>query len=170
MSLGDEIELRPRFKLDLNEHNKIVLDRFEEHAISTTNLVVSRLDNHVFIRIPKAKQHFWSPQLHLEVVSFDKKTALLSGLFGPNPTVWTMFMFFHFIIAVLFIGFVIWSYTNFRLEKSFFLQTVVAVFMVVFWFGLYIAGRLGKNAGKEEMMQLHQFMERVLNKKSSNVI
>jgi hypothetical protein len=169
MTLGEEIVLRPRFKLDLNEHNEAILSRFEATANNPENLVVSRVDNHVFIRIPKKEQHFWSPQLHLEIMSFDKEKAALSGLFGPNPTVWTMFMFFHFIIAVLFIGFSIWGYTNYKLDKDFFIQGTATVFMVLFWVVLYVAGRMGKTAGKVEMQKLHKFMEGILNNKSSKI-
>ena len=61
MTLGEEIVLRPRFKLDLNEHNEAILSRFEAEATNPENLVVSRVDNHVFIRILKKEQHFWSP-------------------------------------------------------------------------------------------------------------
>ena len=102
-------------------------------------------------------------------MSFDKEKAVLSGLFGPNPTVWTMFMFFHFIIAVLFIGFSIWGYTNYKLDKDFFIQGTATIFMVLFWVVLYVAGRMGKTAGKVEMQKLHKFMEGVLNKKSPKI-
>ena len=40
---------------------------FEKAKTSQSEFIVSRIDDHVFIRIPKAKQHFWSPQLHLEI-------------------------------------------------------------------------------------------------------
>ena len=170
MSLGNEVVLRPRFKLDLKEDNEAVLSRFELEKTTQSELVVSRIDNHVFIRIPKKEQHFWSPQLHLEIVSFDKGTSVLRGLFGPNPTVWTMFMFFHFALAVLFIAFCIWGYTNYSLNNSYFYQSIGAVFMILFWVVLYIAGRIGKTASKDEMIKLNNFMKIVLNKKSSKII
>jgi len=169
MSLGNEVVLRPRFKLDLKEDNEAVLSRFELEKTTQSELVVSRIDNHVFIRIPKKEQHFWSPQLHLEIVSFDKGTSVLRGLFGPNPTVWTMFMFFHFALAVSFIAFCIWGYTNYSLNYSYFYQSIGAVFMILFWVVLYIAGRIGKTASKDEMIKLNNFMKIVLNKKSSKI-
>ncbi|WP_340169932.1 hypothetical protein [Lacinutrix sp.] len=61
MSLENEIILRPRFKFEIEEGNQILLELFEATKTTQTNFVVSRVDVHVFIKIPKAKQHFWSP-------------------------------------------------------------------------------------------------------------
>ena len=103
MSLSNEVILRPRFKFDVNYNNENLLNLFEETRNAQSEFIVSRVDDHVFIKIPKEKQHFWSPQLHLEIMEVDDNHSRLFGLFGPNPTVWTMFMFFHFVVAILFI-------------------------------------------------------------------
>ena len=162
MSLTNEVVLRPRFKFEIKRNNQEALKLFEDTKNSQSDFVVSRVDDHVFIKIPKNKQHFWSPQLHLEINEVDKKTSTVHGLFGPNPTVWTMFMFFHFFVAVLFIGFGAWAYSNWSLENSYWLQIGVMVFMVVLWFALYFAGRLGKKTGMDEMYLLHGFMKDTL--------
>ncbi|NNL16653.1 MAG: GTP-binding protein, partial [Flavobacteriaceae bacterium] len=112
MPLSNEVVLRPRFKIELNRSNEDALKTFDAAKKSQTDFIISRVDDHVFIRFPKAKQHFWSPQLHLEINEVDEKSSLLHGLFGPNPTVWTMFMFLHFFVAVVFIGFAAWAYSN----------------------------------------------------------
>ena len=162
MSLTNEIVLRPRFKFEIKRNNQEALKLFEDAKSTQSDFIVSRVDDHVFIRIPKDKQHFWSPQLHLEINEVDDSTSMLLGLFGPNPTVWTMFMFFHFLVAVLFIGFGAWAYSNWSLENSYGLQVGVMILMVVIWVVLYFAGRLGKKAGMDEMHLLHHFMRDIL--------
>ncbi|MCF6294864.1 MAG: GTP-binding protein [Flavobacteriaceae bacterium] len=162
MSLSNEIILRPRFKFEVKRNNEEVLKLFEDAKDTQSDFIVSRVDDHVFIRIPRIKQHFWSPQLHLEINEVDENTSSLYGLFGPNPTVWTMFMFFHFLVAVLFIGFGAWAYSNWSLENSYGLQIGVMILMVVLWLVLYIAGQLGKKAGMDEMFLLHGFMRDTL--------
>lgn len=162
MSTDNEIVLRPRFKMELDHHHQSVLKAFE--AIETTDFKISRVDDHVFIRIPKNKQHFWSPELHLEVNKLEAETALLHGLFGPNPTIWTLFMFVHFGVAGLFIAFGIWSYTNWRLGNSYRIQLGLMALMVLVWIGLYVAGRLGRRKGTAEMHLLHDFMKETLSK------
>lgn len=162
MSVDNDIVLRPRFKLELDKNNEEVLKVFEAAKNSQKEFVVTRVDDHVFIKIPKVNQHFWSPQLHLEIMEVDKKSSRLFGLFGPNPTVWTMFMFLHFVVAGIFIGFAIWSYTNWSLGNDFAIQLFVTLFMVVIWFGLYFGGRVGKATGKDQMILLHKFMNKML--------
>ncbi len=162
MSLTNEIVLRPRFKFELKRNNQEALKLFEDTKNSQSDFIVSRVDDHVFIRIPKSKQHFWSPQLHLEINEIDDNSSTLQGLFGPNPTVWTMFMFLHFFVAVLFIGFLVWAYSNWSLENSYGIQLGVMILMIVLWFVLYFAGRMGKKSGMDEMHLLHHFMRDTL--------
>lgn len=163
MQLSNEVVLRPRFQIGLNQNNEEVLKVFESAKLSQKEFIVSRVDDHVFIKIPSDKQHFWSPQLHLEIIEVDKHHSKLFGLFGPNPTVWTMFMFFHFIIAGLFIGFGIWTYTNWSLDTEYTLQLFATLFMILLWITLYFGGRVGKATGRPEMFLLHQFMRENLN-------
>ena len=163
MSTTNEIVLRPRFKIELEQNNESVLQDFENKKKTQSEFIISRVDDHVFIKFPKKDQHFWSPQLHLEINKTDENTSTLHGLFGPNPTVWTMFMFFHFIVASLFIAFGIWGYTNWSLKSDYGIQLLIALLMIVSWVVLYVIGRLGKATGKEQMHLLYDFMNKILN-------
>lgn len=162
MSTTNTIVLRPRFKIELQYNNETVLKDFETAKTSQKEYIVNRIDDHVFIKFPKQKQHFWSPQLHLEINEVDEKSSLLHGLYGPNPTVWTFFMFLHFMVAGLFIAFSIWAYTNWALKSSYALQVSLMLFMVIVWFALYFAGSIGKASSKNEMLELQEFMNKVL--------
>ena len=160
---ANTIVLRPRFKFKVKQNHDILLKLFEDTKKTQSEFIVSRIDDHVFIRIPKEKQQYWSPQLHLEINQGDTPNeSIIHGLFGPNPTVWTMFMFFHFIVAALFISFGIWTYVNWTLGDSYALQLALSLFTIVIWFALYIGGRLGKKTGMNEMHELHHFMRDTL--------
>lgn len=164
MELNNDIVLRPRFKFDVDATNETLLLGFETQKTNQSNFIVTRLDDHVFIRFPKQEQHYWSPQLHLEINKKEENTSTIHGLFGPNPTIWTMFMFFHFIVAGLFIAFGIWAYTNMTLDSSYAIQLFLTLFMVIIWITLYLIGRLGKSKGKPDMYKLHAFMKDTLRK------
>ncbi|MGB1308098.1 MAG: GTP-binding protein [Oceanihabitans sp.] len=171
MSLTNEIVLRPRFKFNVKTDNQTLLNLFEETKKTQTSFIVSRVDDHVFIKIPKAKQHFWSPQLHLEINKNSSESgSIIYGLFGPNPTVWTMFMFFHFIVIGLFFGFGVWAYTNWSLNNNFAIPLFACLLMVVVWVALYFGGRIGKKTGMDEMHQLHHFMRDTLRKEDIHAI
>ena len=164
MSVTNNMVLRPRFKLKLGTNNKTILKDFEALKSIQSEFIITRLDNHVFIKFPKEKQHFWSPQLHLEIDEVDEDSCLLNGLFGPNPTVWTLFMFLHFMVAGLFIAFGIWAYTNWKLKTEYAIQLSLVALMVIIWFVLYFAGRIGKASSKKDMQNLNNFMNQVIDK------
>ncbi|GAA4271579.1 GTP-binding protein [Aquimarina gracilis] len=162
MEISNEIVLRPRFFRDLKIPSEKALESFEKKSKTCKDFKISRIDHHVFIRIPKKEQHFWSPQLHLEIYDVDENQPKLKGLFGPSPTVWTLFMFLHFIVATLFIMAAIWLYVNISLDKAIVFPIVSMVSLFITWFVLYFAGRLGREAGKKEMQSLYQFMENTI--------
>ena len=162
MPLSNDIVLRPRFKFEIPRSNEAVLSDFEKAKTTQSEFKLNRIDEHVFIKFPKDAQHFFSPQLHLEINEVNKDTCMLHGLFGPNPTVWTLFMFLHFMIAGLFIAFGIWAYTNWSLNKSFAIQVGIMVLMIVIWIALYFAGSIGKASSKKEIHALNDFMYSVL--------
>jgi hypothetical protein len=162
MALSNEVVLRPRFKIELERSNEDALKAFENTKKASREFVITRVDDHVFLKIPRDRQHYWSPQLDLEIVTFEEGTSQLHGVFGPKPAVWTMFMFFHFAVASLFLVFGIWAYTNASLDEPYAVQLLLMGFMVLGWIALYLAGRMGKAAGRDEMHQLYNFMKKTL--------
>ncbi|WP_103072194.1 GTP-binding protein [Aquimarina sediminis] len=162
MEISNDIVLRPRFFIDIDIPAEKALEAFEKAGDTCKDFKISRVDHHVFIRIPKKEQHFWSPQLHLEIYDVAEDKPKLKGLFGPSPTVWTLFMFLHFVVAILFVGAVIWMYVNIRFEESYIYPIVSMFFLAITWFVLYFSGRLGRQAGKKEMHLQYLFMKKVL--------
>ena len=106
-ALPNDIVLRPRFQIQLDAAKESALNSFE-NAIQEPFLV-KRIDDHVFIKFNKKNMHFWSPQLHLEINEVDDNNSRLYGLFGPNPTLWTFFIFIHFGVGTFFVIFGIWG-------------------------------------------------------------
>lgn len=158
MEFSNDIVLRPRFSFELNELPEKVLNVFEQTTETQHDFIVSRIDDHLFIRIPKHKQHFWSPQLHLEIYKIEEQPTVLKGLFGPKPAVWTLFMFLHFTVGTLFTSAGIWVYSSISLKTPFIIPLVTMILLFILWFVLYFSGRLGKEAGKKEMKALQFFM------------
>ncbi|MFS4466779.1 GTP-binding protein [Maribacter sp. 2210JD10-5] len=159
--IPNDIVLRPRFQFELLGEKETVLTAFE--TIKKHPFVIKRLDDHVFIKFNSKEIHFWSPQLQLEIIEIDLKNSKVYGLFGPNPTLWTFFMFLHFGVATLFIILGIWAYSSASLGKPYGLQVGLMVFMIILWFILYAFGRAGKKKGKPQMHELYTFMMEVLN-------
>ena len=155
-ALPNEIVLRPRFQLNLKGPAQPILQLFQE--VDKPPFKVKISDHHIFIKFNKAETHFWSPQLQIEIVDQEDGNSTIYGLFGPNPTLWTFFMFVHFGVASLFIIFGVWAYSNKALGKEIGLQIGLMALMVVTWIVLYVFGRIGRRKGKPQMHQLHEFM------------
>lgn len=160
--LPNEIVLRPRFQLELLDAKETILAAFENSEEKP--FLVNRIDDHVFIKFSVEQQHFWSPQLHLEINELEDKGSKLYGVFGPNPTLWTFFMFLHFGVATVFTILGIWAYSSASLHRPYALQLGLMGFMLVLWFILYAFGRAGRLKGKPQMHELHTFMMEVLDR------
>lgn len=155
--LPNEIRLRPRFRKSLRKPKEIALNDFVKRKKNP--YILKRIDDHIFIKFNGDKAHFWSPQLHLEIIEKDQDNCEVHGLFGPSPTLWTFFMFIHFGVATFFIILGIWAYSNNSLDRPYGVQLGLMVMMVLIWLVLYFFGRLGKKKGRPQMQELYDFME-----------
>jgi hypothetical protein len=146
--------------MELSDSKAHILDAFEKSE--RRPFLVKRIDEHVFIKFEREFNHFWSPQLHLEIEELENGGSRLFGTFGPNPTLWTFFMFLHFGVATLFVILGIWAYSSASLNRPYQMQTGLMLLLIVAWFALYAFGRMGKRKGKPQMRELYRFMGEVL--------
>ncbi len=146
--------------MELNDSQENVIWAFEKSTIEP--FLVTRIDAHIFIKFNVEQHQFWSPQLHLEFENLDEGKCKLYGVFGPNPTLWTFFMFLHFGVATIFIILGIWAYSSASLNRPYGIQLGLMVFMLLLWFALYAFGRAGRHKGKPQMRELHRFMLDIL--------
>ncbi len=158
--LANEIVLRPRFEVSLRadiEALKSVFDQSQQDKF-----LIKRLDEHIYIRFKKMDTSFWSPQLHLELTSFEKGVSKIHGVFGPNPTLWTFFMFLHFGVGTLFIILGVFAYSNYSLGHDITFWMVGMVFLTLIWFALYAFGRMGRSKGQPQMNQLKNYLRELI--------
>ena len=161
MELNNQIVLRPRFKETVKLPLEEVVKRFVDQKTKQSRYKIVYFDEHIFIKLPRKEQHFWSPQLHLELNKDEEKTSI-HGFFGPNPSVWTLFMFTHLILATAFLGLIVWAYTQYNLGNSYFWQVFLMILIVFFWVVLYFGGRLGRMKGRPDMEAMFQFYQKTL--------
>jgi hypothetical protein len=155
------IEIRPRFQRESFLEKEEVLSRLRR-ALDRRDQPVRGLivDHHVTLKIPAEEQHFWSPQLSLEVEAREGG-SLIRGLYGPRPSVWLMFVFFYaflgfVIMVVAVIGFSEWSL---GLPGRILWLLPVAGFIMLM---VYLTARAGQKLGREEMIRLRDFINQVL--------
>ena len=165
---GNEINkvlLKPRFKMEFDESQEEILNKFKNNLTDKDCKYCSKIaNNHVFLDVPKGEEHFWSPQLEVEVIKGDKGKTIVKGILGPKPKVWTFFMFLHFVVAVAFIVFFVMFYVKWSLGKDYQLYKYVLIGLPIFWVILYFFGQSGKKLGYKQMVELDKFMMKTLEK------
>ena len=163
---SSDIYLRPRFKMNFEENHQNLIEKFKyisKNKTSKFGILIS--DGHVIIDIPMEENHFWSPQLNIEIERIEENRSLVKGLFGPKPQVWTLFMFIHFAMAFAFIGFSIIAYVKYTLKSDYKIALAVTAVLPILWITMYFLGRLGRKRGHKQMDDLYGFMMMTLDYK-----
>ena len=161
----NRVFLKPRFKMEIAEDKGFVIDKFKQQFSNPECKYCGKIvDHHIVIDVPKDEDTFWSPQLSLEVEKNEEGKTFVRGLFGPKPQIWTMFMFFHFAVAVAFVVFAVMAYTKYLIKEDYTVSLIMLLIMPVLWFVLYFLGQLGKKKGYKQMLELDSFMKKILSK------
>ena len=163
MEIENTIALRPRFSKDVPKSIEEILENATKiKAEVKADYRVKISDHHIFFFVTLAKRKYFSPHLHIELTKNGDKTTNIRGLFGPDQTVWTFFMFLHFIIAGVFLIFSMIAYSHYRLEQSTKLDFIIMTLMVVFWFALYFQARINRKKCQPQMQELNKLMNKVV--------
>ncbi len=159
----NRVLLKPRFKIDSSYNIEVLLQKFKAAKLETNNkYLIKMVSHHVVIDLPKHENHFWSPQLHVELEEKDNKETLIKALLGPKPKVWTFFMFLHFLIAIAFVVFFVIFYVKWSLEQDYTFAMAMCLFTPVLSFALYFSGQLGKKLGYKQMKELHDYLLKII--------
>ena len=160
---NSDIHLRPRFKMEFGESQQKLLTKFQNNVKNTTcKYCVKVIAEHIVIDIPAEENHFWSPQLNIEIEHIEENKSIVKGLFGPKPQVWTLFMFIHFAMAFAFIGFSIIAYVKWVLKSDYKTALIITFTLPILWVLMYFLGTIGKKRGHKQMDELHGFMMKTL--------
>lgn len=160
MENENDIRLRLRFYKDLDENLETVRQKFidyKEHLSEDFFMKIRR--NYIQFTVSGNKQRYWSPYLTLELEEkegSEGKATHIRGLFGPAQTLWTFFIFLHFIIAGLFLIFMMFAYSNYSLKKPYTADLIVMGLMVFCWILLYFIARQTRENGYGQMEELEQ--------------
>jgi hypothetical protein len=162
MDIENSIELRPRFQMDVPKSVDSILQdaaSLKDEVIDDYRIKVS--DRHIFFFITLTKRKYYSPHLHIELTPNDDNTTHVKGLFGPDQTVWTFFMFLHFFVGGLFLIFMMMAYSHWSLNQSVVVDFSVMFFMAILWMLLYFQARINRKKCAPQMYKLEDLMNRL---------
>ena len=160
--MGLNFGLRPRLELDVPGNAAGLGKQIREASTVYASTVVG---NYLVIKIPEERQHYWSPQLQVEME--DRSGVVhVNGLFTPMPSVWTLFAGAYGLILVL--GFFGTIYGLAQLQLGHpprgLWSCPVAIALVA---GVYGAALFGQRVGHEQTEELAAFLRRCLEEAAS---
>jgi hypothetical protein len=163
MNPNNEIRLRLRFYKEVNENIDSLREKFENHTkTSSPDYFVKIRGYHIWLNIKGAKKAYWSPHLHLELEKKENGKTNIRGLYGPDPTLWTFFMFLHFIIAGTFLIFCGIAYSDYILKSAYTSDLIILGLMVFAWVLLYIIAKQIRSNGEEQMRDLENLFFEII--------
>ena len=166
MKTDNEIRLRLRFFKDVEDNIDVVRQKFVDYAMNLpSGFLIKIRPNHIQFTIQGEKQKYWSPHLSIELEEKEgneKNATHIRGLFGPAQTLWTFFMFLHFIVAGIFTLFGMFAYSNYTLKEPMMMDFIIMFFMVFIWFLLYIIARQTRKNGYGQMEELEREFEKII--------
>ncbi len=160
MDIDKSVRLRPRFqhnttlgKADLYNRIKTLKSKYKSQFRLTQS------DNHLWIHHHKSREKIFTPNLHLEIIEDDEPETTIKGLYSPNNSYWTLFIFLHLILACLFIGFAIMAYTKSVVNSPYTLYVYLMIVVVLIWIGLYFFARYNRKRGLSQAYELESIFK-----------
>ncbi|OCB78107.1 hypothetical protein [Flavobacterium crassostreae] len=163
MEVDNEVRLLLRFYKNVPQKTTVLLEKFENFkAVLHPDFYVKTSGNHVWLHIKGAQKKYYSPHLHLELEHTAEDQTYIRGLFGPDPVLWSFFMFLHFLIAGVFLIFSGILYSNYVLKNAITTDLWVLGLMVFAWFLLYFIARQIRHNGTDQMQELELLMCQIM--------
>lgn len=152
-------QIRPRFRLITKEKPITLAQKLKACLLSEKATCSGEAhDSYVLLRIPNKDVHYWSPQLHITFEETEEGTVV-RGLYGPKPTVWTMFVFFYAVVGFSIFIVSIVGYSQYKIDGSTGILWLIPLLTLLF-FSLYAVAYFGKKKGYAHSEVLHRFFTR----------
>ena len=167
--MKNEIEIhairsRPRFKIV----TKMTPDEFSRkmnfHLKNRKKILGGYSNAEIsIIRLRQEKEKYWAPQLQIRVEQNEETpgTIVIRGLFGPRPSVWTLFMFSYGLGGAILLTTGLYGWIELALGIGGFWVWTNLIGVLLFIIP-YVSAKIGQRIARSHMDVLRTFIERVL--------
>ncbi len=167
--MKNEIEInairsRPRFKVVAKMTPEEFSDKLKIHFKNHNKTLGGYVNKEVaIIRLRQDREKYWAPQLQIRVEENEdlKGTIWVRGLFGPRPSIWTLFMFSYGLggAIILTTGLYGWIELALGIGNFWVWSNLIGLTLIA---GPYISAKIGQQIAKSHMSVLRTFIETVL--------
>ena len=153
--------MRPRFEMTVPESPSQALQRLHDVLERADGPCTgSILGRHVRLRIREDKRTFWTPQLEVEIEPRDEG-ALVRGLFGPHPDIWTFFIATYAVMTFCGITGLLFGLVQWSLDWSPWALWSVPIAALMIG-SVYVVALIGQRLGHDQMVPLRTFLDQSL--------
>ena len=156
---------RPRFKCQSEDSANIIVDRVKEGLANKneTGFIGSVLLNHIHLKFPQDKRHFWSPHMDISLDEQAENSTLIRCLLGPAPGVWTLFVFFYSIFGLgATAGLMVWT-SQLTLGNDGWGLWLMLVSLLMLGV-MHLISLQGKKLARAEMIQMRDYVMDLIGK------
>lgn len=163
MEIDDQLPLRYRFyKVVTKSYESIMASCLQLKETVEPDYKIKISGHHIWLHIGLLNREKHSPHLHLEIEKMEDGNTAIRGLYGPDPVLWTLFMFLHFVVAGIFIIFMMIAFSKWSLNQSFGIDLMVMFMMANIWFLLYFIARLNRKKGLKQAKELETLLYKII--------
>lgn len=163
MEIDDQLPLRYRFyKVVTKSYESIMASCLQLKETVEPDYKIKISGHHIWLHIGLLNREKHSPHLHLEIEKMEDGNTAIRGLYGPDPVLWTLFMFLHFVVAGIFIIFMMIAFSKWSLNQSFGIDLMVMFMMANIWFLLYFIARLNRKKGLKQAKELEMLLNKII--------
>jgi hypothetical protein len=158
---NNQLRIRPRFRQEVDLSPEEIKEKLKPALDMNRDICRAKIvQNLIILSVPPEQQHYWSPQLSLELEKTDSGT-MIRGLYGPKPAVWTMFVFFYSGIGFLTLLGLIFGLSQqmLKMEPWALWFFPLGIILIV---GFFLVSKIGQGLGQKQMHELKNFVDGVL--------
>jgi len=157
--------VRPRFELMSSKSIDEACDQFKE-IFSNPDVPYEGKVRLGYVSIfPRSEdKHYWSPHLSITLSQSEEEPekTKISGLYGPAPEVWTMFVFFYAVIGLAIVIVTVIGLASRSIGESSAILWAIPILILSFG-SMYAVSYFGQKKGHDQVEGLYGFMLQVIN-------
>lgn len=149
-------QVRPRFQADIELKPSEIVKNFKE-ALEQPNAPCKgkAAEQYATLYFPKSKQKYWTPILTL-TINKSEKGSLIRGMYSPQPSTWTMFVFFYTAVGTLSVFSLILGGAQMTIGKTPW-AFWISIPLVILLATLFFVAQQGKKRSRPQMSIIHDF-------------
>ncbi len=156
--------LRPRLDMTVPLPPRDLCGRVKRHLAGPECPCHGRVTEHqIDLRIRATDQHFWSPQLTVIIRPDGENASTLTGHFGPNANLWTLFLAAYAFVSLSATAAVFYGLAQMVLGETPWALVSIPVAMVLIAM-IYVAAGIGQRLGHDQVDLLQRELEAALEK------